>query len=62
MSNMKICQEFNSIREILNLVLDIYAEANPDRDSELSAMGVYEELDEIAKALDIHAHWVNVRL
>lgn len=62
MSNMKICQEFNSIREILNLVLDIYAEANPDGDSELSAMGVYEELDEIAKALDIHAHWVNVRL
>jgi hypothetical protein len=59
---MKICQEFNSIQEILDLVLNIYAEANPDRDDELQAMGVYKELDEIAKALDIHAHWVNVRL
>ena len=62
MSSLKICQEFNSIQEILDFVLDIYAEANPDRDNELSAMGVYKELDEIAKALDIHAHWVNVRL
>lgn len=61
MSNMKICQEFNSIQEILDFILNVYAEAYPDKYKELPA-GVHTELKEIAKAFDIQALFVKVYL
>lgn len=54
--------EFTKIEDLLNYILEVYAEARPDRDSELAWMGVHESLYEIAKAMDIRATFVKVVL
>lgn len=53
-------EELTSVEEILDYILNVYAINRPDRDSELASMGVYEELEQIAKAMDIRATFVKV--
>ena len=55
-------QEFTKIEDILTYILNVYGEKNPMRDDELGCMGVYEDLYEIAKAMDIRALSVHVIL
>ena len=55
-------QEFTKIEDILTYILNVYSEKNPMRDDELGCMGVYEDLYEIAKAMDIRALSVHVIL
>ena len=55
-------QEFTKIEDILTYILNVYSEKNPMRDDELGCMGVYEDLYQIAKAMDIRALSVHVIL
>ena len=55
-------QEFTKIEDILTYILNVYSEENPMRDDELGCMGVYEDLYQIAKAMDIRALFVRVIL
>ena len=54
--------EFTKVEDLLDYILDVYAEERPDRDDELACMGVYDSLTKIAKAMDIRATFVMVVL
>lgn len=53
--------EFDKIEDILTYILNVYVSANPYKDGIMS-MDIYNELNKIAKAMDIRASFVKVIL